>query len=157
MLIFSNSGKDVSVDPATRNVKDIRHELVAAASSSSKSRAESFLRECGAPEHAIAYSSYSELAQDPRVDVIYIATPHSHHYQNAMMCLEAGKNVLSEKAFTVNAKQARALAAKAKEKNLLLMEGMWTRYFPLSIYVRELVTSGRLGPVERVLAEHSLP
>ncbi|KAJ0350435.1 hypothetical protein COL154_013291 [Colletotrichum chrysophilum] len=150
-------GKDLSVDPSTRNVKDIRHELVAAASSSSKSRAESFLRECGAPEHAIAYSSYSELAQDPRVDVIYIATPHSHHYQNAMMCLEAGKNVLCEKAFTVNAKQARALAAKAKEKNLLLMEGMWTRYFPLSIYVRELVTSGRLGPVERVLAEHSLP
>lgn len=97
MLIFSASGKDLSVDPVTRSVKDIRHELVVAASSSSKSRAEC-LRECGAPEHAIDYSFYAELAQDPRVDVIYIATPHSHHYQNAMMCLEAGRNVLCEKA-----------------------------------------------------------
>lgn len=74
-----------------------------------------------------------------------------------MLCLEAGKNVLCEKAFTVNAQQTRKLVEKAREKNLLLMEGLWTRYFPLSIYVRDIVTSGRLGPVGRVLAEHSLP
>jgi dihydrodiol dehydrogenase / D-xylose 1-dehydrogenase (NADP) len=74
-----------------------------------------------------------------------------------MLCLEAGKNVLCEKAFTVNAPQARALADKAKEKGLFLMEGLWTRYFPLSTYVRQVVSSGLIGPVERVLSEHSLP
>ncbi|KAM0420284.1 hypothetical protein ACHAPT_011945 [Fusarium lateritium] len=150
-------GRDLSVDPNTRSVSDIRHELVAAASSSSKSKAEEFLRHCDAPAHAKAYGSYADLVQDPDVEVIYIASPHSHHYQNAMLCLSAGKNVLCEKAFTVNAKQAKKLVEKAREENLLLMEGLWTRYFPLSLYVREVIESGRIGPVERVLAEHSLP
>ncbi|KAH7139720.1 hypothetical protein B0J13DRAFT_477975 [Dactylonectria estremocensis] len=155
--IAKSFGRDLSVDPNTRNVTDVRHELVAAASSSSISKAEQFLRECDAPPHARAYGSYADLATDGDVDIIYIATPHSHHYQNAMLLLESGKNVLCEKAFTVNSRQARALADKAKDKGLLLMEGMWTRYFPLSAYVRELVSSGRIGPVERVLSEHSLP
>lgn len=127
------------------------------ASSTSKSKAEDFLRHCDAPTHAKAYGSYADLVQDPDVEVIYIATPHSHHYQNAMLCLSAGKNVLCEKAFTVNAKQARKLAEKARQESLLLMEGLWTRYSPLSLYVRSVIESGRLGPVERVLAEHSLP
>lgn len=61
-----------------------------------------------------------------------------------MLCLEAGKNVLCEKAFTVNAAQAKKLAEKAKEKNLFLMEAVWTRYFPLSIYVRDVITSGKV-------------
>ncbi|KAF5000302.1 hypothetical protein FDECE_11250 [Fusarium decemcellulare] len=149
--------KDLSLDPGTRGVTDIRHELVAVAASSSISKAEIFLQDCDAPSHAKAYGSYQDLAADPDVDVVYIATPHSHHYQHAMLLLEAGKNILCEKAFTVNAKQARALAAKAREKGLLLMEGLWTRYFPLSAYVREVISSGRIGPVERVLSEHSLP
>ncbi|KAK7402693.1 hypothetical protein QQX98_011557 [Neonectria punicea] len=150
-------GKDLSVDPRTRGVTDIRHELVAASLSSSKSKAETFLQQCDAPPHARAYGSYAELARDPEVDVVYIATPHSHHYQNAMLCLKAGKGVLCEKAFTVNAEQAKKLAEEARERNLLLMEGLWTRYFPLSLYVREIIESGRLGPVHKVLSEHSLP
>ncbi|KAJ4256035.1 hypothetical protein NW762_009109 [Fusarium torreyae] len=150
-------GRDLSVDPSTRSVTDLRHELVAAASSSSKVKAEEFLRHCNAPTHAKAYGSYDELVNDPDVEIIYIATPHSHHYRNAMLCLDAGKNVLCEKAFTVNAKQAVKLAETARQKDLLLMEGLWTRYFPLSRYVREVIESGRLGPVERVLSEHSLP
>lgn len=108
--------KDLTADPKTRDVHDIKHEIVAAASSSSASRAEQFLKDVGAPSSAKAYGSYEELVKDPNVDVIYVATPHSHHYQNAMLCLEAGKNVLCEKAFTVNAAQAKALVAKAKEK-----------------------------------------
>ncbi|SCO76954.1 related to dimeric dihydrodiol dehydrogenase [Fusarium oxysporum] len=155
--IVKTFGRDLSVNPRTRSVTDIRHELVAVASSSSKSRAEELLQYCGAPIYAKAYGSYAELIEDPDVEVIYIATPHSHHYQNAMLCLEAGKNVLCEKAFTVDAKQAIKLAEKAREKKLLLMEGLWTRYFPLSLYVCEVIESGRIGPVERVLAEHSLP
>lgn len=148
--------KDLTVDPTTRNVTHIRHTVVAAASSSSKSRAEEFLKKTGCASFAKAYGSYEELVKDPDVDIVYIATPHSHHYQNAMLCLEAGKNVLCEKAFTVNAAQAKRLAEKAKEKNLFLMEAVWTRYFPLSVYVREQITSGRIGPVARVLADNSM-
>jgi dihydrodiol dehydrogenase / D-xylose 1-dehydrogenase (NADP) len=113
------------------------------------------LKDCGCPAEAKAYGSYEELVKDQNIDIIYIATPHSHHYQNAMLCLEAGKNVLCEKAFTTNADQAKVLVKKAKEKNLFLMEAVWTRYFPISVYVRELITSGKLGPIARVFADNS--
>ncbi|MCJ1477537.1 hypothetical protein MMC13_006209 [Lambiella insularis] len=154
-LIAQTFAKDLLVDPKTRNVDSVVHTIVAASSSSSKSRAEDFLKEVNAPSSAKAYGSYKELVEDPDIDIIYIATPHSHHFQNAMLCLEAGKNVLCEKAFTVNAAQAKLLVKKAKEKNLFLMEAVWTRYFPLSIYVREVITSGRLGKVHRVFADLS--
>ncbi len=109
-----------------------------------------------APESAKAYGSYAELVKDPNVDIIYVATPHSHHFQNAMLCLEAGKPVLCEKAFTVNATQAKKLVETAKAKNLFLMEAVWTRYFPLSVKIREMVSSGEIGPVHRVIADLSL-
>jgi dihydrodiol dehydrogenase / D-xylose 1-dehydrogenase (NADP) len=144
------------IDPNTRNVQDIKHVVAAAASSNSASRAQDFLKEVNAPSSAKAYGSYAELVADPDVDIIYIATPHSHHYQNAMLCLNAGKNVLCEKAFTTNAAQARKLVDVAKEKNLFLMEAVWTRYFPLSIYVRDLISSGKLGNVTRCFADLSI-
>jgi dihydrodiol dehydrogenase / D-xylose 1-dehydrogenase (NADP) len=149
------STKDLGVDPKTRGVDIIKHVVVAAASSSSKSRAEEFLKQCDCPSEAKAYGSYEELVKDPNIDIVYIATPHSHHYQNAMLCLEAGKDVLCEKAFTTNAAQAKELVKVAKEKNLFLMEAVWTRYFPISIYVRELITSGKIGQVARVFADNS--
>ncbi|KAI4844114.1 NAD(P)-binding protein [Aureobasidium sp. EXF-8846] len=148
--------RDLTVNPETRDVKDIKHEIVAAASSSSADRASEFLKKVGAPSSAKGYGSYEELVADKNVDIIYVATPHSHHYQNAMLCLEAGKNVLCEKAFTVNAAQAKKLAEKAKEKNLFLMEAVWTRYFPLSIYVRDIITSGKIGTVQRTFADLSI-
>lgn len=73
-----------------------------------------------------------------------------------MLALEAGKPVLCEKAFTVNADQLRKLAETAKAKNLFLMEAVWTRYFPLSIYVRDQIKSGRIGPIARVFADNSM-
>jgi predicted dehydrogenase len=109
-----------------------------------------------APSSAKAYGSYEDLVKNDDIDIVYVATPHSHHYQNVMLCLEAGKNVLCEKAFTVNAAQAKKLVQTAREKNLFLMEAVWTRYFPLSIYVRDAITSGRLGTVIRVSADNSL-
>lgn len=129
--------------------------MAAAASSSSLSRAEAFLKDVQAPEEAKAYGSYAELVKDPNVDIIYVATPHSHHFQNTMLALEAGKHVLCEKALTVNAAQAKKLFETAKAKNLFLMEAVWTRYFPLSIKIRELVTSGTIGKVHRVSADLS--
>ena len=106
--------------------------------------------------NATPYSSYATLVTDPNVDVIYIATPHSHHYQNAMLCLEAGKHVLCEKAFTVNAAQASKLAEVARRKGLFLMEAVWTRFFPMSVRIRELIQEGALGGVYRVMADLSL-
>ena len=73
-----------------------------------------------------------------------------------MLCLEAGKHVLCEKAFTVNAAQAKKLVETAKAKNLFLMEAVWTRYFPLSVKVREMVMSGEIGQVHRVIADLSI-
>lgn len=155
-LLISKSAKDLSIDPRTRGVEDIKHEVIAVASSTSQAKAAALLQTCGAPSHAKAYGSYAELLANPDVDIVYIATPHSHHYRNAMQCLNAGKNVLCEKAFTVNAAQARILVEEARAKDLLLMEGVWTRYFPLSDYVRQNISAGRIGEVDRVLAEHSL-
>lgn len=124
---------------------------MAVASSSSKASAESFLEKVKAPAGAKAYGSYAQLVNDPDVEIVYVATPHSHHFQNAMLALEAGKNVLCEKALTVNAAQARKLVETAKAKNLFFMEAVWTRYFPLSIKLREMVSSGLIGPVYRVV------
>ena len=76
-------------------------------------RAQAFASQWGFEK---AYGSYEELVADPEVELIYVATPHSHHYEHTKMCLNAGKHVLVEKAFTVNAKQAEELAALAKEK-----------------------------------------
>ena len=100
-----------------------------------------------AQEHAIpvAYGSYEELVCDPLVDLVYIATPHSHHYEHAMLALNHGKHVLVEKAFTANAAQASTLIATARAKGLFITEAIWTRYMPLSHKVREIMESGVIG------------
>lgn len=116
--------RDLWLNPETRDVTGIEHVVVAAASSSSSDRAKAFLKEVRAPESAKAYGSYRELVEDANVDIIYVATPHSHHYQNARLALEAGKNVLCEKAFTTNSRQLEILCKIAKEKNVFLMEAV---------------------------------
>lgn len=147
--------KDLLNDPGSRGVSDVAHTIVAAASSSSKSRAESFLKDLGVPGSPKPYGSYAELVADQDVQIIYVATPHSHHFQNAMLALEAGKHVLCEKSLTVNASQARKLVAKAEEKKLFFMEAVWTRYFPMSIKIREMVAAKEIGEVYRVMADNS--
>lgn len=107
-----------------------------------KEKAESLAGEYGFQK---AYGSYEELLSDPEVDLIYVATPHSHHYAHAKMCLEHGKNVLCEKAFTVNAAQARELQALAKEKGLLLTEAIWTRYMPSRELINQIIKNGEIG------------
>ena len=122
--IAESFGRDLTVNPETRDIKDIEHIIAAAASSSSADRAKKYLKTVSAPDSAKAYGSYKELVADSNVDIIYVATPHSHHYQNVMLALEAGKNVLCEKSFTVNAAQTEALIKKAREKGLFLMEAV---------------------------------
>ncbi|KAL5338784.1 hypothetical protein BJX70DRAFT_408555 [Aspergillus crustosus] len=147
--------RDLLLDPSARDASDISHTVVAVSSSSSVARAEKFIADTGIPSPCAAYGSYEALVADPNVEVVYVATPHSHHFQNVMLVLEAGKHVLCEKAFTVNAEQTRILVETARKKNLFLMEAVWTRYFPLSIEVRNLIKDGAIGEVLRVTADNS--
>ncbi|MFI3174110.1 MAG: Gfo/Idh/MocA family oxidoreductase [Bacillota bacterium] len=106
------------------------------------SRAEAF-----AKEHHItkAYGSYEEMLSDPEVKLVYVATPHSHHYEHITLSLEHNKHVLCEKAFTANATQAKKVLTLAKEKNLLLAEAIWTRYTPSCKILQKIIESGVIG------------
>lgn len=107
-----------------------------------------------AADHSVprAYGSYREVAEDPTVDVVYVATPHAVHYENTMMCLEAGKPVLCEKPLAATAKQAEEMARLARARGLFLMEGMWTFTFPAMARAIELVGTGAIGRVVSVSA-----
>ncbi|WP_112181944.1 Gfo/Idh/MocA family protein [Paraliobacillus zengyii] len=108
-----------------------------------------------ADEHgaSIAYGSYQELAEDPDVDVIYVATPHPYHKENVLTCLRAGKAVLCEKPFTVNTAELEELIIFAREKQLFLMEAMWTRFLPAIQKVREWLDDDKIGEVQLVKAD----
>ncbi|MEI6676978.1 MAG: Gfo/Idh/MocA family oxidoreductase [Mariniphaga sp.] len=99
-----------------------------------------------------AYATYQELADDPEIDVVYIGTPHSFHLENSVMCMRKGKAVLCEKAFTINAAEAREMVRIARENNVFLMEAMITRHVPLIKSVLEWVRDGRIGEVRMVKA-----
>ena len=120
-----------------------------AAASRDRERAQAFADQWGFEK---AYGSYEEMLQDPAVELVYVASPHSHHYEHAKLCLLHGKHVLLEKAFTVNAAQARELVELAREKKLLLAEAIWTRYMPSRNMIDDLVKSGVIGSVTSLTA-----
>ncbi len=124
-------------------------ELVAVGSRS-EATAQSFAGRFGAPH---AHGSYEALAADPAVEVIYIATPHPLHAENMKLCLRAGKAVLCEKPFTLNAREAEEVIALAREQKLFLMEAMWTRFLPAVVRARELIEQGAIGEVRLLLAD----
>lgn len=128
-------------------------ELYAVASRSLE-RAKEFAAQWGFEK---AYGSYEEMLEDEAVELVYVASPHSHHYQHARMCLEHGKNVLVEKAFTVNAKQAEELIYLAREKKLLLAEAIWTRYMPSRGMVDDIIASGIIGTPVSLTANLGYP
>jgi predicted dehydrogenase len=99
------------------------------------------------------HASYQALADDPDVDVIYIATPHTLHAENAIMCLQAGKHVLCEKAFTMNRRQALDVIALARSKKLFLMEAMWTRFLPAIAEAKRIIASGEIGTVRHIQSD----
>ncbi|PYH78580.1 NAD(P)-binding protein [Aspergillus uvarum CBS 121591] len=136
-----------------RPCSPINHTLTGVASSTSLSTACAFLDKIQAPKHVIPYGSYSALLSTP-CEAVYVATPHSHHYQNAMMALEAGKHVLIEKPITVNAEQCNALVNTAAAKRLFVMEGLWTRFQPIGYAFREVL--GEVGKVNRVWADNGM-
>ncbi len=99
-----------------------------------------------------AYGSYEEMLLDDQVDLVYIATPHSHHLAHGKMCIDHGKPVLCEKAFTANATQARELLDYANEKGVFITEAIWTRYMPSRKMIEEVIESGELGEVRMLSA-----
>jgi predicted dehydrogenase len=98
------------------------------------------------------HASYESLANDPDVDVVYVATPHPFHMENTLLCLNAGKTVLCEKPFAINTSQARKMIETAKSKKLFLMEAMWTRFLPIIVKVRQWLEDDVIGDVRMVQA-----
>ncbi|THV07940.1 NAD(P)-binding protein [Dendrothele bispora CBS 962.96] len=138
--------KDMLVDPKTRDVHDVIHK-VTAVGSRNMSSVQNFIDtlfddKVSKPK---AYGSYEEVYVDPEVDAVYIGTPHTSHYINALDAIKAKKHVLCEKPVTTNAAELRSLIQAAKESNVFFMEAMWTRFQPLVLEVKKIGESGELG------------
>lgn len=124
---------------------------VRAVASRSLDKAQAF-----AGRHGIAtsYGSYEELVADPTIDIIYVATPHSHHRDHALLAINAGKHVLCEKALTQNSAQAEEVVNAARAKGVFLMEAMWTRHLPHVYALREALAAGEIGEIVTIQADH---
>jgi dihydrodiol dehydrogenase / D-xylose 1-dehydrogenase (NADP) len=124
-------------------------ELVAVASRAQE-RADAFGDEWGIPRR---HGSYEDLAADPEVDVVYVATPHPFHKANSILCMEAGKAVLCEKPIGINARETEEMIACARANGVFLMEAMWTRFLPAIVRLREMLAAGLLGDVRMLKAD----
>lgn len=137
--IMGAGGIAVSMANTIRQMPDVK--LYAIASRTAR-KAEDFAREFAVEK---AYGSYEEMVRDDKVDLVYIATPHSEHYDGMKLCLAHGKAILCEKAFTANARQAKEILAEAKEKGILVAEAIWTRYMPFLKNMQDVMNSGIIG------------
>ncbi len=133
-----------------RDLKYASNGKLVAAGSRTLEKAQAFIDEHGG---RYAFGSYQELARCEDVDIIYVASPHPMHFENAMLCLENGKAVLCEKPFTLNAAQAKELVKTARDKKIFLMEAMWTRFIPAIVKVRQLLKDGAIGEVKNFTAD----
>jgi predicted dehydrogenase len=133
-----------------RGLASLADARLVAVGSRSSATAEAFAETFGVPHR---HASYEALAQDPEVDVIYVATPHSLHRENSILCLRAGKAVLCEKPFAINAAEALEVIELARARGLFLMEAMWTRFVPLIAKLRELLADGAIGQVRLLTAD----
>ena len=125
-----------------------------AVASRSMEKAEKFAAQYSIPK---AFGNYEEMVDDKDVDLIYIATPHSHHYEHVKMCLQKGKAVLCEKAFTVNASQCEELISIAQQKKVFLAEAIWTRYQPMRKMIADEIASGIIGIPQMISANLCYP
>ena len=147
--IIGAGGIAVSMAKTLKGMDNAERYAIA---SRTPAKAEKFASEHGFEK---AYGSYEELVKDDKVDLVYIATPHSEHYDNALLCIENGKAVLCEKAFTINAEQAMKLKKAASEKGVFLTEAIWTRYMPSRRIIDELLQSGIIGRPDTLTADLS--
>jgi predicted dehydrogenase len=135
----------------TLNVMDDKVEAYAIASRD-LARAAAFAQ---ANKVQKAYGSYEELLSDPKVDLVYVAVPHSHHYPVMKLCLKYGKNILCEKPFTINAVQAKEIFDEAKKKKIFVAEAMWSRFLPMRKILEKVISSGAIGKPLAVTANLS--
>ncbi|MES2319644.1 MAG: Gfo/Idh/MocA family oxidoreductase [Pseudomonadota bacterium] len=131
-------------------LKDTPGAVLAAVASRGIGGAQAFADEFGA---AAAFGSYQALADASGIDIVYIATPHPMHAENATMLLHGGKAVLCEKPFSMNRREAEQVVALAREKKLFLMEAMWTRFMPALEEVQRIIAAGEIGAVQLVTAD----
>lgn len=122
---------------------------VIAAASRTPGKAEAFAEKHGIKSH---YSDYEQLLKNKEIDIVYIATTHNFHYENALQVLESGKAILCEKPFTVNSREMAALIQKATDTNLFMMEAMWTRFLPAMVQIRSWLNEGMIGEVRQIRA-----
>ena len=124
--------------------------------SRTQERADAFAGELGIPH---AHGSWEALVADPDVDVVYVATPHSAHAAAALLALDAGKHVLVEKPFTLNATEAQQVVDRAAERGLVVLEAMWTRWLPHMLEIHQLLADGAIGEPQTLIVDHtqSLP
>lgn len=130
--------------------KHTRQEIVAVGSRS-KERADAFADQFSIENR---HDSYEALVADEEVDIVYVASPHSHHAEHALLAIAAGKHVLIEKSFTRTAAEAREVVAAARSADVTCMEAMWTRFLPNIDILRQLLETGALGNIEVVQADH---
>ena len=126
-------------------------QRVVAVGSRSAERASAFAAAFGIEQ---AYGSYQALVDDPSVQAVYVASPHSQHHALTVLAIAAGKHVLVEKAFARNAAEAADMIDRAAAAGVTLMEAMWTRFLPQSYVIRQLLADGVLGEVQTVIADH---
>ncbi|XP_067875948.1 trans-1,2-dihydrobenzene-1,2-diol dehydrogenase-like isoform X1 [Heterodontus francisci] len=125
------------------------HQAVAVASRDS-SRARDFAKQHQIPK---SYGSYEELATDPNVDIVYVGIINPEHLRVALLMLQAGRNVLCEKPMAMNLRQVQKLVSAARDSDRFLMEGLWTRFFPVSNAIRCLLSQNDVGEIKMVKAE----
>ena len=142
MLRMGILGLGKIVHKMARTVVQMDQIQLAAVGSRSYEKARKFAEEYGVKK---AYGSYEGLVSDGDLDLIYIATPHSEHYQHIKLCLKYNKNILCEKAFTLNAHQAKEVLEEAEKKGVLLTEAIWTRYMPSRFLLNQVIESGIIG------------
>lgn len=134
-----------------RDLTFLNNHIVAAVGSRTQEKAEEFAIEFPG---CTAHGSYEKLVTNPEIDAIYVATPHPMHLTNTILALKAGKPVLCEKPFSINASQARAMVEASIENNVALLDAMWMRFLPHIHQVRKIITSGVLGDIISVTADH---
>ncbi len=139
-IAIMGTGKIASIMADT--IKSTKGVVCYAVGSRNQETANKFAAEYGIKK---AYGSYAELVSDPKVDLVYVATPHSEHYENVKLALSAGKNVICEKAFMLNERQAKEIFEYAESKKLFVTEAMWIRYMPMRAKLNEVIASNVIG------------
>lgn len=136
-------------DKVAETVKQIPEINLYAVGSRSQEKADAFAAKHGFKK---AYGSYESMLSDSEVELVYIATPHGVHEENLMECLNSGKNILCEKSFTLNEKQAESVLDNAAEKGLYVAEAIWCRYSPMALTIKDFIKSGKLGKINTITA-----